>query len=236
MPTVVAAIGFLALFGPRGVTGLELRGTLLLVLLAHVFYNYAVVVRIVGAYLEALGPRLPEVAQLLGSSPWRVLRRVTLPLAAPAILAAAALVFIFCFTSFGVIMILAPGPAYATLEVEIYALTSRLRLEGAAVLVLAQLLVISLFTFLYTRLQRRLAVTLGGGGRPLPRPTGGVAPPAGRQLRGGRRTHPLAAAGAPLRDLLVWRRAAAQPRRVYLPRRDRQRAHPPLRGRRRGGL
>lgn len=172
MPTVVAAIGFLALFGPRGVTGLELRGTLAIVLLAHVFYNYAVVVRIVGAYLEALGPRLPEAAQLLGSSPWRVLRRVTLPLAAPAILAAAVLVFIFCFTSFGVIMILSPGPAYATLEVEIYALTSRLRLEGAAVLVLTQLLVISLFTLLYTRLQRRLAVTLGGGGRPLPRPTG----------------------------------------------------------------
>ena len=136
MPTVVAAIGFLALFGPRGVSGLELRGTLLIILLAHVFYNYAVVVRIVGAYLEALGPRLAEAAQMLGSSPWRLLWRVTLPLAAPAILAAAVLVFIFCFTSFGVIMILAPGPQYATLEVEIYALTSRLRLEGAAVLVL----------------------------------------------------------------------------------------------------
>lgn len=172
MPTVVAAIGFLALLGPRGVSGVDLRGSLLIILLAHVFYNYAVVVRIVGAYLEALGPRLGEAAQALGSSPWRALTRVTLPLAAPAIVAAATLVFIFCFTSFGVIMILAPGPQYATLEVEIYALTSRLRLEGAAALVLAQLAVISLFTLLYTRMQARLAVTLGGGRRALSRPTG----------------------------------------------------------------
>lgn len=172
MPTVVAAIGFLALFGPRGLSGFDLRGTLLIILLAHVFYNYAVVVRIVGSYLEALGPRLAEAAQMLGSSPWRLLWRVTLPLAAPAILAAAVLIFIFCFTSFGVIMILAPGPQYATLEVEIHALTSRLRLEGAAVLVLLQLLFISLFTLLYTHMQHKLAVNLSGGNRPLPKPTG----------------------------------------------------------------
>lgn len=174
MPTVVAAIGFLALIGPRGLLNLNLRGTLAIILLAHVFYNYAVVVRIVGSYLEGLGPRAYEAAKMLGSSPFNTLRRITLPLALPAIIAAATLVFIFCFTSFGVILILAPEPRFATLEVEIYRLTSRLlQLESAGILVLVQLIVVSLFTLLYTRTQARLAVTLSSKGTPLPRPTGG---------------------------------------------------------------
>ncbi len=173
MPTVVAAIGFLALVGPRGLLGVNLRGTLLLILLAHVFYNYAIVVRVVGSYLEALGPRLFEAAQVLGSSPARTFFRVTLPLAAPALLAAASLVFIFTFTSFGVILILAPEPQFATLEVEVYRLTSRLLdLNSAGLLALVQLVVVTAFTLLYTRLQARLAVTLSGNRRPLPAPTG----------------------------------------------------------------
>ena len=176
MPTVVAAIGFLALVGPRGLLGLDLRGTLALILLAHVFYNYAIVVRIVGSFLEGLGPRPREAAQMLGAGPWRTLTRVTLPLAAPAVLAAAVLVFIFSFTSFGVILILAPQPRFGTLEVEIYRLSSRLlELEAAATLALVQLLVIGAFTLVYTRLQARLAVMLPSQRPPLPRPRGGAA-------------------------------------------------------------
>ncbi len=173
MPTVVAAIGFLALVGPRGLSGLNLRGTFLLVLLAHVFYNYGVVVRVVGSYLEGLGPRPGEAAAMLGAGPWRTLRRVTLPIALPAVLAAAVLVFIFSFTSFGVILILAPEARFSTLEVEIYRLSTRLlELEAAATLALAQLVVISGFTLLYTHLQARLSVMLPHARAPLPRPQG----------------------------------------------------------------
>jgi len=162
MPTVVAAVGFLTLVGPRGLLPLDLRDTLGVILAAHVFYNYAVVVRIVGAYLEGVSPRLSEAAKMLGTSPARILLRVTLPLALPAVLAAATLVFIFCFTSFGVIVILAPAPQFGTLEVEIYRLTARLlQLERAALLVLAQLFVVGGFTLLYTRLQARRAVPVG---------------------------------------------------------------------------
>lgn len=161
MPTVVAGIGFLALVGPRGVTGTDLQGTLALVLLAHVFFNFAVVARLVASFLESLAPRLEQAAASLGAGPWRALLRVTLPLALPATLAAAVLVFIFCFTSFGVILILAPGPDFATLEVEIYRLTLRLlSLDTAAVLALAQLVVIGALSHVYTRLQARLAVAV----------------------------------------------------------------------------
>ena len=173
MPTVVAGIGFLALFGPRGLLPTNLRDTLALVLLAHVFYNYAIVVRVVGGFLEGVSGRLEDAARTLGAGPWRTLRRLTLPLAAPALLAAATLVFLFCFTSFGVLLILAPSPRFATLEVEIYRLTARLlELDRAAVLVLVQLVVASAFTLVYTRLQARTAVGFSPDGRATRRPAG----------------------------------------------------------------
>jgi thiamine transport system permease protein len=172
MPTVVVAIGFLTLVGPRGILNINLRDTFMLLLLAHVFYNYAVVVRIVGSYLEGQASRLREAAAMLGANAWQTLFKVTLPLAAPAIFAAATLVFIFCFTSFGVIVLLAPSPDFATLEVEIYRLTSRLLdLRGSSVLVIMQLVIVGVLTFIYTRLQTKLSVSLTNK-RPLEKPKG----------------------------------------------------------------
>ncbi len=172
MPTVVVAIGFLTLVGPRGVLNVNLRDTFILLLLAHVFYNYAVVVRIVSSYLEGQTVKLREAAALLGATSWQTLFRITLPLAAPAILAAATLVFIFCFTSFGVILLLTPSPEFSTLEVEIYRLTSRLLdVRGSSVLVMMQLIIVGTLTFVYTRLQARLSVSLTNK-RPLEKPKG----------------------------------------------------------------
>ena len=120
MPSVVAGLAVLAWFGPRGLSGFDLRDSLAIVLIAHAVYNVGVVVRVVGGALEALAPRLHEAAAVLGASGLRRTLRVTLPLATPAALSAATLVFLFCFTSFGVILVLAPSPAFATLEVEVY--------------------------------------------------------------------------------------------------------------------
>lgn len=164
MPTVVAGIGFLALVGPRGALGVDLRDTLAVVLLAHVFYNFAVVARVVSGFLAGVAPRLEEAAATLGATERRTLWRVTLPLALPATLASALLVFLFCFTSFGVIVILAPAARFATLEVEIYRLTARLlELDAAAALALVQLVLMVGLGFLYTRLQERLAVSVTPG-------------------------------------------------------------------------
>jgi thiamine transport system permease protein len=172
MPTVVVAIGFLTLVGPRGILNVNLRDTFVLLLLAHVFYNYAVVVRIVSSYLEGQAAKLREAAAMLGSGFWQTLFRVTLPLAAPALLAAATLVFIFCFTSFGVILLLTPAPEFRTLETEIYYLTARFTdLQGSSVLVILQLVIVGVLTFVYTRLQARLSVSLTNK-RPLETPKG----------------------------------------------------------------
>ncbi|MGL4609823.1 MAG: ABC transporter permease [Trueperaceae bacterium] len=173
MPIVVVAIGLLSLIGPRGFLGINLRDTFTLLLLAHVFYNYVVVVRVVSAFLEGQGAKLREAAAMLGAGFWQTLYRVTLPVAAPAILSAAALVFVFCFTSFGVIILLTPSVQFATLEVQIYRLTSSLLLDwpSASVLALLQLVVVGGLTFFYTGLQRKLSTSLSGQ-RPLQKARG----------------------------------------------------------------
>lgn len=173
LPTVVVAIAFTAWLGPRGwlnqslmtVFGLDrapinLQHTIWIILLAHIFYNYTLVLRIVGGFGANLNPRIEEAARMLGARPREVLWHVTLPLLTPAIAAAALLVFIFSFTSFGVILILG-GPRFATLEVEIYRQTVNLfNLPLAAALAMMQILFTFTLMWAYTRLQARMAVPL----------------------------------------------------------------------------
>lgn len=169
MPSVVAGMAVLAWFGPRGLSGIDLRDTLWIVLVAHAVYNVGVVVRVVGGALEALAPRLHEAAAVLGAPAWRRTLRVTLPLAAPAALSAATLVFLFCFTSFGVLLVLAPSPAFATLEVEVYrAVARRADVTEAAALATLQLVVVMLATIGYTTLQRRVAAATPRAATPAP--------------------------------------------------------------------
>jgi thiamine transport system permease protein len=171
LPTIVVAMAFSALLGPRGLVNttlvelleldrppLNLQNTLAIILLAHVFYNYTLVVRIVSTYWANLDPRLPEAARMLGANRWRAFRQVTLPLLAPAIGAAAILVFIFCFTSFGVILILG-GPRFATLEAEIYRQTiNYFNLPLAATLSVLQIAFTFALMTVYTRLQARTSL------------------------------------------------------------------------------
>jgi len=122
-----------------------------------VFYNYTVVLRIVGSFWANLDPKLPSAAAVLGANRARSFLEVTLPLLAPAIAAAALLVFIFDFTSFGVVLILG-GAQFATLEVEIYRQTVNLfNLPMAAALSLVQVACTLALTAIYTRLQARTA-------------------------------------------------------------------------------
>ncbi|MBO8195178.1 iron ABC transporter permease [Streptomyces oryzae] len=142
LPTVVVGSAFLALAGRGGVLdawwGVRLDTSVWAILLAHVFFNYAVVVRTVGGLWSQLDPRQEEAARVLGAGRLAAWRRVTLPALAPSVAAAALIVFLFTFTSFGVIQVLG-GPRYATLEVEIYRQTATLLdLPTAAVLTLVQ--------------------------------------------------------------------------------------------------
>jgi thiamine transport system permease protein len=171
LPTVVVAVAFTALLGPQGRLNLalmallgldrpplDLEGSLAAILLAHVFYNVVLVVRMVGAHWANLDPTLVEAARMLGAGRFRAFRAVTLPLLGPSLGAAALLTFIFCFTSFGVVLLLGGGH-YATLEVEIYYRTVYLfDLPLAAALAMAQILLTFGLMSAYSRIQLRLGV------------------------------------------------------------------------------
>lgn len=174
LPTLVVAAAFNALLGPRGWVNLALMdwlnlsqppiqflNTFTAIIVAHVFYNTTIVLRIVGDFWAHLDPRLVQASQVLGANLVQTLLRVTLPLLAPAIAAAALLVFIFDFTSFGVILVLG-GPRFATLEVEIYyQAISLFNLPMAASLALLQLLCTLALTIVYTHLSAGLGRPLG---------------------------------------------------------------------------
>ena len=171
LPTLVVATAFDALLGPRGwlsaaldalgLPPLRFTRTFGAILVAHVFYNTTIVLRLVGDYWSRIDRRLWDAARSLGAGPLQRWRRVSLPLLAAPIAAAAVLVFIFCFTSFGVILILG-GPRFATIEVEIYYQTiSLFDLPVAATLALLQLGITLILSIAYTRLLRRVS-------RPLP--------------------------------------------------------------------
>jgi thiamine transport system permease protein len=173
MPTVVVAAAFMALIGRNGVlngwlqpllgpdaTPFQLEQTIWLILIVHVFYNVAIIIRTVGGFWSNLSPHLNEAAAVLGAAPWQLWRTVTLPLLLPSLLAASLLVFLFCFTSFGVILILG-GLRFATIEVEIYRqAVSYFNLPLAAFLSIVQLLLTFSVMVVYTRLQARLSRTL----------------------------------------------------------------------------
>ncbi|MDG9705459.1 iron ABC transporter permease [Streptomyces sp. DH37] len=165
LPTVVVGSAFLALLGRGGLLdqwwGVRLDTGVTAILLAHVFFNYAVVVRIVGGLWAQLDPRQEEAARVLGASRWAAWRTVTLPALAPSVAAAALMVFLFTFTSFGVVQILG-GPRHATLEVEVYRQTAQLLdLPTAAVLTLLQFAAVAALMAFHAAVVRRRRVPLG---------------------------------------------------------------------------
>ncbi|GAA2067009.1 iron ABC transporter permease [Williamsia deligens] len=120
LPTVVVGIAFRAMLSPGGPLGsLGLDGSVASILAAHAFLNVAVVVRIVGSSWRALDPRAEQAARTLGASGPRAFLTVVAPRLALPVVSAASLVFLFCATSFGVVVILGGG-RLQTLETAVY--------------------------------------------------------------------------------------------------------------------
>lgn len=173
LPTVVVALAFASLTGRNGILNdllralfsldyapIQLERTLAIILIAHVFYNFAIALRIMTGYWTSVGFATEEAARCLGADAWSVWRDIRLPLIRPALLSAGALVFIFCFTSFGVVLILG-GIRFATLEVQIYYQAVNIfNLPLAAALSIVQILSMLALMTIYTRQQRNLPLSL----------------------------------------------------------------------------
>ena len=169
MPTLVVAAAFNSLIGTKGLVNvfimrllgldkpfINLSHSLAIILIAHVFYNTTIVVRIVGDYWSRMSENLLNAARVLGANWFQGITKITIPLLSPSIIAASLLVFLFDFTSFGVILVLG-GAKFSTIEVEIYYQTvSLFNLPVAAILSILQLMFTLILTFVYSRLSERI--------------------------------------------------------------------------------
>jgi len=174
LPSIMVAVGFLAMFGQTGVfndllsvVGLgpvKLVGTLNIIILAHAFYNAPLVTRLVTAAWESVDTRRVETARTLGASPLRAFYDVTLPQLIPAILTSAVLTFIFTFMSFPIVLALG-GLQLATVEVWLYARVQDLALTEAATLGAIETALSLGLIYIYLRYEATQIKSSSGGRR-----------------------------------------------------------------------
>lgn len=155
VPAILVALAFVIILGYNGILNRFLMGVFGLneppikilygfwgIILAHAFYNFPVFLRIVSSAWEKLPGRFENAAKTLGADKKQVFFKVTLPSLMPSILVSGILVFIYCFTSFSIVLTLG-GVRYSNVETGIfYALTRNLDMGLASSLALQQFLVL----------------------------------------------------------------------------------------------
>ena len=171
LPPILVVLGFVIFFGNSGLLNsllmrifdleeppLRILYSLGAIILAHGFYNFPIVLRVVSSLWQQLPPSQEWAARTLGARKFRLFCSITLPQLLPAVLSSAALVFMFCFTSFAVILVLGGGPEYTTIEVEIYRLArTSLDISAAGALSSAALIITLGLMYVYIQLQNRLS-------------------------------------------------------------------------------
>ena len=171
LPPILLVLGFVIFFGNSGIINsilmavfdldrapLRILYSLKAIILAHGFYNFPIALRLVSSLWEQLPKSQEWAAQTLGARRWRLFLTIVLPQLMPAIIAAASLIFMFCFTSFAIILVLGGGPRFSTIEVEIYRLAkTSLDIPSAGALSLVAIVLTLGIMFVYVKLQNRLS-------------------------------------------------------------------------------
>jgi sulfate/thiosulfate transport system permease protein len=114
LPTIVAGLTLLALYGPRGPVGVDVAYTRAAILLALLFVTLPFVVRAVQPVLLELDREMEEAAASLGAGPLTTFRRIILPNLLPAILAGAALGFARSIGEFGSLILISGNLPFKT--------------------------------------------------------------------------------------------------------------------------
>jgi sulfate/thiosulfate transport system permease protein len=114
LPTIVAGITLLALYGPGGPAGVNVVGTRWAIALALLFVTLPFVVRSVQPVLMELDREMEEAATSLGAGAGTTFRRIVLPNLIPAILSGAALAFARAVGEFGSVVLIAGNLPFKT--------------------------------------------------------------------------------------------------------------------------
>jgi sulfate transport system permease protein len=149
LPTIVAGLTLLALYGPRGPLGINIAYTRAALVAALLFVTLPFVVRSVQPVLIELDREMEQAAASLGARPPAIFRRIVLPNLAPAVLSGCALAFARSVGEFGSVVLISGNIPFKTevASVHIFSLVeSDAPSAGAAVSVV--LLLVSLVTLI----------------------------------------------------------------------------------------
>jgi len=162
LPTIVVAIGFTSLRQLPLLSNLLYGSSVVpAIICAHIFMNYSIVVHTVGGVWATLDPSTESAAALDGAGRFRTLWSITLPQLKSAVISATALVFLYCTTSFGIILVLGGG-IVNSIETEIFtAATQYLDLPKTSGLALIQT-ALTIITFIVVQRVLRNSAMLEG--------------------------------------------------------------------------
>ncbi|MGY2700570.1 MULTISPECIES: sulfate ABC transporter permease subunit CysT [unclassified Nocardioides] len=159
MPTIVAGLVLLSLYGPQSPIGVQVNGTRWSVLLAMAFVTLPFVVRTVQPVLEELDTDVEDAAASLGSSRFTTFRRVVLPALVPAIFAGAALAFARGISEYGALVLISGNLPRKTevVSVRLFSFLEGGNTEAAAAVATIMLFVALLAIVALDMIQRRVA-------------------------------------------------------------------------------
>jgi len=157
LPTIVAGLTLLALYGPDSPVGVDIAYTRVAIVMALAFVTLPFVVRAVQPLLAALDEEMEQAAASLGASSWTTFRRIVLPNLAPGIITGAGLGFAKAVGEFGSVVLISGNIPFNTevASVRIFGLIESDQ-PGAAAAVSVVLLVIALVVLLLFSLLERI--------------------------------------------------------------------------------
>jgi len=134
LPSIIVALGFILLFGNNGFINrflslfnfkIQFLYSFKAILVAHAFYNFPIILKTVSEALADFNQHFIDAAKSLGANRRVIFFKVLLPGILPSIINASMLVFVYCFMSFGVVLVLG-SVKYTTIEVNIFMLVHNL--------------------------------------------------------------------------------------------------------------
>ena len=156
LPSLVIVFGIVSIYGNTGllqhlfpIKTFSIYG-LPGILLAHVFFNLPLCVRLLTQSLTRIPLTQHQLAYHLGMNAWSKFKLIEWPIIKNQLFSIAPLVFMLCFTSFTIVMSLGGGPKATTIEVAIYqAIHYEFDLSAGAILGLWQILLTLIFTLVF---------------------------------------------------------------------------------------
>ncbi len=169
LPAILVILGFVTFYGNNGFLNVLLMKIFNLdnpplkilysykaIIIAHAFYNFPIILVLVTTYWENLDYKLELSSYVFGASKLQTFISITLPRLILSIISSSLLVFLFCFTSFSIILVLGGGPKYTTMEVEIYRRARiSMDLNSAASYALISIIFCLIILIIYNIFQRK---------------------------------------------------------------------------------